>query len=333
MRRIVDTSHRFHVSCEESAALSDPGHRHGEAERPGRSAGNRKRLTAALVLVILYMAAEVVGGIVSGSLALLADAGHMLSDAGSLGLALFALWFARRPAPTERTYGYYRAEILAALGHGATLVAVAIWIFYEAFQRFRDPPAVEGGLMLLIAAGGLLVNLAGLWILRGGKDENLNVRGAWLHVLADALGSVQALAAGVLILVFDWRLADPIASLLIAALVAFSAWRLSREAVAVLMEGAPGHIDVDEVRDAIVSMDGVEGVHDLHIWTISSGFVALSCHVVAPGRRHGAILSELGRLLDERFGIRHTTIQVEPSGFGDFEESRDEPGRQGPPGR
>ncbi|MFQ5679926.1 MAG: cation diffusion facilitator family transporter, partial [Gemmatimonadota bacterium] len=281
----------------------------------GPATRHHKRLALTLALVLLYMGAEVVGGIVSGSLALLADAGHMLSDAGSLGLALFALWFARRPAPPERTYGYYRAEILAALAHGGTLVAVAVWIFYEAWQRFRDPPAVEGGLMMAIAAGGFVINLLGLWILRGGRKESLNIRGAWLHVLADALGSVQALAAGALILAFDWRLADPIASVLIGILVAHSAWRLSREAVAVLMEGAPGHVDVDEVRDAIREIEGVEAVHDLHVWTITTGFVALSCHVVASPRARRELLSDLGRMLEDRFRIAHTTIQVEPTDF------------------
>lgn len=275
----------------------------------------RKRVAFALALVLLYMGAEVVGGILTGSLALLADAGHMLSDAGSLGLALFALWFARRPAPPERTYGYYRAEILAALAHGGTLVAVAVWIFYEAWGRFRDPPAVEGGLMMVIAAGGLAVNLLALWILREGRRESLNVHGAWLHVLADALGSVQALAAAALILAFDWRLADPIASVLIGLLVAYSAWQLSREAVTVLMEGAPAGLDVDEVREAIRHVEGVRAVHDLHVWTITSGFVALSCHVVASDRSQAKLLSELGRTLEGRFGIAHTTIQVEPPEF------------------
>jgi cobalt-zinc-cadmium efflux system protein len=275
----------------------------------------RKRLAWVLVLVVIYMAAEVVGGLLTGSLALLADAAHMLSDAGSLGLALFALWFAGRRAPPERTYGYYRAEILAALANGGTLVAVSLWIFHEAWQRSADPPAIEGGWMMAVAVGGLLVNLVGLWILRGDRRGSLNVRGAWLHVFADALGSVQVIAAGALILAFDWRLADPIASVLVGLLVLNSAWKLLREAVAVLMEGAPGHIDVDEVREAIRETEGVEAVHDLHIWTITSGFVALSCHVVASGRPPAEILEALSRKLAERFGIRHTTIQIEPPEF------------------
>lgn len=283
---------------------------------PGARDADRRRLALTLGLVTLYMAAELVGGILSGSLALLADAGHMFSDAGSLGLALFALWFAHRPAPPERTYGYYRAEILAALAHGGTLVAVALWIFYEAWRRFQARPEVQGALMMTIAGGGLLINLAGLWILRGGRRESLNIRGAWLHVLADALGSVQALAAGALILAFDWRLADPIASVLIGLLVVHSAWKLSREAVSVLMEGAPGHLDVDAVRDAIRAVEGVEAVHDLHVWTITSGFVALSCHVVAGERPQRELLAELGRTLEEGFGIGHTTVQIEPPGFG-----------------
>jgi cobalt-zinc-cadmium efflux system protein len=289
---------------------------HGHAQGSGPTV--RKRLWLVLILVVAYMGAEVVGGIISGSLALLADAGHMLSDAGSLGLALFATWFASRPAPPERTYGYHRAEILTALAHGGTLIAVAIFVFVEAWQRFRSPPEVEGGLLMVIAIGGLIVNVMGLWILHGGRDENLNVKGAWLHVLTDALGSLQAIVAGGLILLFGWHLADPIASVVIGVLVLYSAWSLTRASVAVLMEGVPSHLDVDDVREAIVGVEGVGGVHDLHIWTITSGFVALSAHVVeAAGERvdRNRLLGRVRRSLAEEFGIEHTTIQVEPPDF------------------
>lgn len=303
-----------------------PAHGHGRhphAHGPGPDI--QRRLWIVLALVVLYMGAELAGGILSGSLALLADAGHMFSDAGSLGLALFAMWFAARPAPPARTYGYHRAEILAALAHGGTLVAVAIFVFVEAWERFRDPPAVEGGLLMAIALGGLVINLAGLWILHGGRDQNLNVKGAWLHVLTDALGSLQAIVAGALILAFGWNLADPIASVLIGVLVAYSAWRLTREAVAVLMEGVPGHLDIDEVRGAMLRVEGVAGVHDLHVWTITSGFVALSAHVVpaesAPGG--AGVLGRLTHELEHRFGIGHTTIQIEPAGFEACEEGCD----------
>lgn len=300
------------------------GHGHSHAGHPhGSGPTVRKRLWLVLILVVVYMGAEVVGGIISGSLALLADAGHMLSDAGSLGLALFATWFASRPAPPERTYGYHRAEILAALAHGGTLIAVSIFVFVEAWGRFRSPPEVEGGLLMAIAIGGLIVNVIGLWILHGGRDENLNIKGAWLHVLTDALGSLQAIVAGGLILLFGWHLADPIASVVIGVLVLYSAWSLTRAAVAVLMEGVPGHIDVDDVREAIVGVEGVGGVHDLHIWTITSGFVALSAHVVeaaGDGVDRNRLLGRVRRSLAEEFGIEHTTIQVEPPDFNGCDE-------------
>ena len=213
-----------------------------------------------LALVLVYMGVEVVGGLLADSLALLADAGHMLSDAGALALTLFAMRFARRPATAQRTYGSYRAEILAALVNGATLVAVAIYIFVEAVERFRTPPEVEGGLMLAVACGGLIVNAAGLLILRGGDDASLNMRGAWLHVLTDALGSLQAIVAGALILTFGWYWVDPLASVLIGLLVIYSSWSLIQQSVAVLMEGAPGHINVDEVRSALLEIPHVAGV-------------------------------------------------------------------------
>ena len=294
------------------------GHSHGH-NHGGQRGANRRRLTWTLVLISGYMIAEVIGGILSGSLALLADAGHMLSDAGALALALFALWIATRPATPSRTYGYYRTEILAALANGATLVAIAIYIFVEAYHRLGEPPEVQGGLMMGIALGGLLVNLAGLWIMHGGRDEGLNMRGAWLHLIADALGSVGALAAGALIWKWGWNWADPVASVLIGLLVLGSSWALVKESVAVLMEGAPAHIDVDEVRNAIRGVDGVEAVHDLHVWTITSGFDALSAHVVLADAAlpHGKLLAELRTALHDRFGIDHITIQIEPEDLCD----------------
>ena len=288
------------------------GHTHG----PPAGSQNRKRLAITLGLVLLYMGAEVVGGILTNSLALLADAGHMLSDAAALGLALFAIWFARRPATTSHTFGYYRTEILAALANGATLVAISIYIFVEAFQRFREPPDVEGGLMMVIAAGGLVINLAGLLILRGGREESLNVRGAWLHVLTDMLGSVQALVAGGLIWWFGWNWADPVASVLIGLLVIYSSWELLKESVGVLMQKAPARIDVDELRDAIMEMDGVVGICDMHVWTVTSGLESMSAHVtVEEGRVGRDMLSRVRELVHDRFGIDHVTIQLEPEGF------------------
>jgi len=284
------------------------------------AAENQRRLALTLVLVVIYMVAEIVGGLLTNSLALLADAGHMLSDAAALGLALFAIWFARRPPTPQHTYGYYRAEILAALINAATLVAVALYIFVAAIRRFASPPEVEGGLMLLIASGGLLVNLIGLWILRGGKDESLNIRGAWLHVLTDMFGSLQAMVAGALIWTLGWDWVDPLASILIGLLVTYSGWDLLKQSVSVLMESAPASIDVDEVRDAIISVPEVDGVHDLHIWTITSGLVALSAHVVTrEDVATGPLLQKLRELLEDRFGIGHITIQIEPEGFEEGE--------------
>lgn len=285
------------------------GHEHDRRER-----GSRERpLAITLGLVLAYMGLEVLGGIVSGSLALLADAGHMLSDAGALGLTLFAMRVARKPATAARTYGYYRAEILAALLNGATLVAIAGFILVEAYERFRDPPEVQGLLMLAVATGGLLVNAVGLWLLHGGRDASLNERGAWLHVLTDALGSVQAIAAGVLIWAFGWNWVDPAASVLIALLVVYSSWQLIGQSVAVLMEGTPGHLSLDDVRAALLDLPEVSSVHDLHVWTITSGFGALSAHLTCPDvARRDSVLRDAQQVLARRFGIRHTTIQIDP---------------------
>jgi cobalt-zinc-cadmium efflux system protein len=264
------------------------------------------------------MVAEVAGGLISGSLALLADAGHMFSDVVALTMSLVAIRIAQRPATPRRTYGYLRTEILAALANGAILIGVSISILIEAVERLGAPTEVMGGTMLVIATGGLAVNLAGLAVLHGGRQDSLNMRGAWLHVLSDALGSVGALTAGGLILTFGWHWADPAASILIAGLIIHSAWALLREAVAVLMEGTPPHIDVEEIRRALLEVNGVEAVHDLHVWTITSGMVSLSGHVVSVDDAHrGKLLQEICDLLHRRFDITHPTIQIEPP---DFEE-------------
>jgi cobalt-zinc-cadmium efflux system protein len=273
---------------------------------------NSRRLGIVLALTLVYIIIEIIGSLLANSLALLADAGHMLSDAGALGLSLLALWIAQMPATSSHTYGYYRTEILAALVNGAALIAVTIFIFMEAYQRIGKPPEIEGALMLGIAIGGLLINTLGLWILNPGKSQNLNVRGARLHLAADALGSLGAIFAGVLIWVFGWNWADPIASVLISVLVVYSSWVLLKETVAVLMESAPGHIDVDEVRNVICRIADVRSAHDLHVWTITSGMVALSVHIVVAGDRPARlVLAELREILHERFGIDHTTIQIE----------------------
>lgn len=291
-------------------------HLHDHREQDSR------RLAFALALVLVYMTAEVIGGLVSGSLALLADAGHMLSDAASLGLALSALAIARRPPDRRRTFGYRRTEILAALVNGVTLVVIAVFILVEAWERWWQPREVRGGLMMAVAAGGLVVNLAGLAILRGGDSASLNLRGAWLHVLSDTLGSLQAIVAGALIWWRGWTWADPVASVLIAVLVIGSSWSLLKESVNVLMEGTPGHLGLDEIRECLCGVDGVEDVHDLHVWSITSGFEALSAHVRAGGgRRRSELLAEVRGLVRERFGIDHITVQLEPE---DFVESQRE---------
>jgi cobalt-zinc-cadmium efflux system protein len=296
-------------------------HDHGEVnDRRSKSRANQRRLLIALAIAACYMVAEVIGGVLTGSLALLADAGHMLSDVFALSMSVLAIRIAQRPPTASRTYGYYRTEILAALGHGVLLVCVSVAIFFEAWERMGTPREVLGGPMLLIAAGGLVANLAGLAVLNTGKHDNLNVRGAWLHVLSDALGSVGALAAGAAIWAFGWMWADTVASLLIGLLVIHSSWALLRETLDILMEAAPAHIDVPEIHRTIAEVPGVLAVHDLHVWTITSGLVALSGHVVSgDGERHGRLLQVICDRLHERFGIDHATIQIEPTDF-------DEPG-------
>jgi cobalt-zinc-cadmium efflux system protein len=297
------------------------GHGHGDA-----SAGNLRKLAIVLCLSFAYMVAEAVGGYFSNSLALLADAGHMLSDVAAIGLSLFAMWIARRPPTPQRTFGYQRMEILAALVNGGTLVAISIYIFVEAWRRLAHPPAVQGPLMIAVATGGLVVNLAALAVLHGGQGESLNMRGVWLHTLTDALGSLQAVGAGLAIWLFGWTLADPIASALIGCLVIYSSWTLLRETLAVLMEAAPGHIDVDQVRAELLGVQEVRAVHDLHVWTITSGRESLSAHVVtADGLTPRNLLAEIRKRLHDRFGIHHVTIQVEVEGVHDPCEGCDAP--------
>ncbi len=292
-------------------------HGHGHPRALQRAADSR-RLAVVLALSAVYMVAEAVGGLLTHSLALLADAGHMLSDVAALALSLFAFWIAKRPATSRRSYGYYRAEILVALANGATLIAISIFVFVEAFDRLREPPEVLGEATAAIALGGLAVNLVGMLVLRRGGSDNLNMKGARLHVATDALGSVGALAAGLAVWLFGWRQADAAASFAIGALIVFSSWALLRETVSVLMESAPAHVDLDAVRDALAEVPGVSAVHDLHCWSITTGLVALSCHVcVADEAGNGRVLAEVRNRLHERFGIEHTTIQIEPMGLAE----------------
>nr|MBA3561862.1 cation transporter [Actinomycetota bacterium] len=269
-------------------------------------AGSRRALALALGITALYTVVEVAGGLVTGSLALLADAAHMLSDNVALALALFAVWLADRPTTPERTYGYKRAEVLAALANGVTLVALSIWIFYEAFQRFRDPPDVLGGWVLLIGVVGVAVNLAVGLILFRARSGSLNVEAAFRHVVADLLGSIGVVAAGVAILATGWLEADPLVSVLIGVLVLASSWSILRDSTTILLEAAPSGIDTRAVGERLAGAPGVVEVHDLHIWTITSGFPALSAHVlVGRGEDCHARRLELARLLHDEFGIEH----------------------------
>jgi cobalt-zinc-cadmium efflux system protein len=285
------------------------GHAHGTH---ARTAADRRALAAALALVLAFAAVEAAGGVVAGSLALLADAAHMLADGFSLALALAASWLAGRPSTPARSFGYRRAEILAALANGVLLVVLALWIFVEAARRLGEPLDVDGGTMLAIGAVGLAVNVLAARLLWPASAESLNVRAALRHVLADLLGSVGVVVAAVLVLALGWERADPVVSIAIALLVLASAWGVLRDSAGILLEAAPAGLDVEELGRAMASHPGVVEVHDLHVWTITSGFPSLSAHVTvnAAADCH-EIRAELERVLHDRFGLDHTTLQVE----------------------
>ena len=258
------------------------------------------------------MLAEAFGGWFANSLALLADAGHMLTDVAALSLTLAAIWFASRPATSKKTFGYYRLEILAAFVNGIALVLISLWIIYEAIERLNAPPAVKGFELTLVAVGGLIINIICAWLLHGGHQHDLNMRGAWLHVIGDALGSVAAIVAGVLILSFGWLWADAAVSVLISLIIIFGAWHLIKESVNVLLEGTPAHINLTAVEEAMRTTENVSDVHDLHVWTITSGMDALSVHVVhAETVSQKSLLQIIRARLHDEFGIDHLTIQME----------------------
>ena len=301
-------AHSHHADHGQHAHGGHGPHDHGRG-------ADRRALTIVFALTAAFTVAEVVGGLVTGSLALLADAGHMLSDAFSLGLALFAVWLAGRPATPNRSFGYKRAEILAALFNGATLVAISIWIFVEAYQRFFEPPEILGGWMLAIAALGLVVNVVGAVILSRSGGESLNIQGALRHLLADVFGSVGAIAAALVILATGWRYADPVISVLIGLLVLGSSWRLLRESTNILLEGTPPGIDANAVGSSMAGVPGVMEVHDLHVWTITSGFPALAAHVlVGQDEDCHARRRDLEEVLAREYDIEHTTLQVDHVG-------------------
>ncbi len=273
---------------------------------------DRKALTGALVLIVLFMAGEVVFALIASSLALLADAGHMLTDAAALGLAIVAASMAARPARGRWTFGFKRVEVLAAQINGLTLLVIGIWIVYGAVRRLIDPPDVEGGIVLVVALVGIAVNLAATSLLARASKTSINVRGAFVHMLNDLAAFIGTAVAGGLILATGWNRFDPIASLAVAALIAWSSWGLLRESTRIFLESSPASIDPDEVARAIVGGTDVVETHDLHIWTVTSGFPALSAHVlVKPGADCHAIRRTLERMLVERFGLDHTTLQVD----------------------
>jgi cobalt-zinc-cadmium efflux system protein len=286
-------------------------HSHAHGQEAGRSSG---ALAVTLLLVGGYTAVEFVGGLLTDSLALLADAGHMLADVTAISLALFAGWLARKPATRQRSFGYRRAEILAALANGVTLVAISFWIFLEAAQRLSNPPHVLGGWMLAIAAVGLGVNLAAAFILRD-HGGNLNVQAAFRHVIGDTLGSLGTVAAGIVILTTGWRYADPLVSVAIGLLILLSSWTILRDSLRILLEETPAGIDAGEVGRRMAAAEGIVEVHDLHIWTITSGFASLSAHVLVRGGDDcHARRRELESMLAREFGLEHTTLQVDHVG-------------------
>lgn len=269
------------------------------------------RLGAVLAVTVAFMVVEAVGGWLSGSLALLADAGHMLTDAGALGLSLLSCWIALRPANESKTYGYRRWEILAALVNGAALFGIAAWVIVEAFQRIQNPQPIRAELFLAVAAAGLVVNLISLRMLHDLRHGSLNTRGAYLHVLGDALGSAGALAAAAVIAITGWTLADPIISIALALLILFGAWQLLKESTDILLEAVPGHVSMSEVQRRMLGVPGVAAVHDLHVWTVTSGMVAMSGHAIVPElTSHPEVLEGI-RLEMARLGIAHVTIQLE----------------------
>lgn len=290
---------------------------HTHVHAHGRPAGVRDRrlLALSLALILAFMAAEVAAGIVASSLALLADAGHMLTDALALGLALFASWAAGRPPRGRWTFGFGRAEILAAQANGITLVLIAVWILYEAARRLASPPEVDAGLVGVVAAVGIVVNLVVVALLVRAGRESLNVRGAFLHIATDLAAFVGTGAAALLIIITGWQRFDPAASLLVAGLMLWAAWSLLKESGRIFLEGAPPSAPPREVGAAIAAHPGVREAHDLHVWTVTSGFPALSAHVlVDPGADCHRIRLELERMVGERFGIDHTTLQVDHVG-------------------
>ncbi|AJP48590.1 cation transporter [Rugosibacter aromaticivorans] len=287
------------------------------APAQGTTAGRHKsKLTWALALTITFMAVEVIGGLVTGSLALLADAAHMLTDAGGLALALIAIRFAERPATPQKTYGYVRMEVLSALTNALVLLLLTVYIFYEAYQRFLQPPEILGAPMLVVAVIGFAVNLLSMRLLSAGSSESLNVKGAYFEVLADMLGSIGVIVAAAIVMLTGWTLADPIIGAGIGLFIIPRTWILLKSAIDILMEGTPPEIDISLLEQKLLTIDGVTAVRDLHVWTITSGFDAVSCHlIVSDMGLSRAILVGATAAMKTGFGLAHSTIQIEDQNF------------------
>ena len=292
------------------------GHDHAHRD------ASRRSLSVALVLTFSYLLVELVGGLTANSLALLADAGHLLTDAAAICLALFAMWISGRPASIQRTFGFQRTEILAALLNALSLWLISAWVFFEASQRFGDTPSVQGVITLGVGAGGLLVNLIVAWVLHRSAGESLNVEGAFVHVLGDLLGSAAVVISGVLIITLGWDIADPILGIVIGVLILATSARLLWKVIHVLMEGTPTHLDLHRLCQRMEQLDGVTGVHDIHAWSITTGYDALSAHVTAESSalgNPGPVLRQLRNIASKEFGIAHVTIQLEDSLTGCLE--------------
>ena len=287
-------------------------HHHDHARDHSHSHNPQRLLFIVLALNVIYMLAEAIGGWWANSLALLSDAGHMFADVAALSLSLLAARFASRPATPNKTYGFYRMEILAALANGVTLIGVSLLICYEAYHRLQQAEPIQAKIMIPISVGGLIVNLISAKVLHGAHEHDLNLRGAFLHVMGDLLGSIAAIVAGLLILWQGWLWADPVFSVLICILIVFSSWKLVTEAVNVLLEGTPSHINTAAVEAAMRTVEGVRDIHDLHIWTITSNRHSITAHVIiAEGSNSYQILRELRELLSEKFKLTHSTLQME----------------------
>lgn len=292
-------------------------HNHGTGSRFESLLENKKRLTLVLGITLAFTVVEVIGGILSNSLALLSDAGHMIMDSAAISLSLFAVHLSMRPPSEKNSFSLVRIEIIAAFINGITLVGLALYIFYEAIQRIEEPPEIKAGMMLAVAIAGMLANVAGAYILWGASHDNMNVKGAYLHILGDLAGSFGAVIGGVAILLTGWTMIDPIISILIALLIIRSSVTLLKDSLHVLMEGAPSHIDSAGIVNKINSIDGVQAVHDFHVWSLTTGVILLTAHVGVHERGNAIpILEKITLMLEKDYGLHHVTIQVEDPNSG-----------------